>query len=186
MIHFRFFYRYNPSRWYTLDFSLFSQPDYFLYIFYYSRIDGRRFISHFDASVFVSRRHEMCDVANDTLFYLLSRPIVHAEGSALPFLVSSLSWGLITKVKVSMALLFTSDLLFFSVLSIMTCHVCASSIWSGRLMISISTVLDGSTTSFVQLTFRFLGSPFCLPDRSHCWAQHETRCSLSIINLSHL
>ena len=65
-----------------------------------------------------------------------------------------------------MALLFTSDLLFFSVLSIMTCHVCASSIWSGRLMISISTVLDGSTTSFVQLTFRFLGSPFCLPDRS--------------------
>ena len=108
----------------------------------------------------------MCDVANDTLFYLLSRPIVHAEGSALPFLVSFLSWGLITKVKVSMALLFTSDLLFFSVLSIMTCHVCASSIWSGRLMISISTVLDGSTTSFVQLTFRFLGSPFCLPDRS--------------------
>ena len=60
-----------------------------------SSVDGRRFISHFDASVFVSRRHEMCNVANDTLFYLLSRPVVHAETSALPFLVSSLffkSW----------------------------------------------------------------------------------------------
>ena len=79
--------------------------------------------------------------------------------------------------------IFQEWFIIFSALSIMTCPVCASSTWSGRLTSSISTEPDGSTTSFAQSTFRSLGSPFCLPDPSHQRSILDSRCNILIVKL---
>ena len=59
-------------------------------------LDGVRVLSRFDAAVYTARRTEMLEIVEATLFYLDDRPVVHSEVSGLPFMVSFISFALVS------------------------------------------------------------------------------------------
>ena len=59
-------------------------------------LDGVRVLSRFDAAVYTARRTEMLEIVEATLFYLVDRPVVHSEVSGLPFMVSFISFVLVS------------------------------------------------------------------------------------------
>ena len=59
------------------------------YFYYFLRIEGVRYLTHYEASVYTARRLEMLTIVEATLFYLVDRPVVHSELSGLPFMVCS-------------------------------------------------------------------------------------------------
>ena len=51
------------------------------------RVNGVRVMSRHDAAVYTARRLEMLHIVEDTLHYLVQRPVVHSELSGWPFMV---------------------------------------------------------------------------------------------------
>ena len=51
------------------------------------RVNGVRVMSRPDAAVYTARRLEMLHIVEDTLHYLVQRPVVHSELSGWPFMV---------------------------------------------------------------------------------------------------
>ena len=67
-----------------------------LSMYFYCSLDGVRVLSRFDAAVYTARRTEMLEIVEATLFYLVDRPVVHSEVSGLPFMVSFISFALVS------------------------------------------------------------------------------------------
>ena len=54
------------------------------------------FLDSMPQCILLARRTEMLEIVEATLFYLVDRPVVHSEVSGLPFMVSFISFALVS------------------------------------------------------------------------------------------